>query len=205
MDIDAFILVGGRSRRFGSDKANIVLDGRLLLEKTIQTIRSAIDPNRILLVAANDAQFFASPATMLSLPFIFDIYESRGPLGAIHTALAHAQSEWAYITACDYPFVCPEVIVRLAANMTDDVDAVAAIQPDGRVQPLLAFYRVRAVLKVIEEQLIEDRSTTAAKTVFDNVPSSLLPFEKLNDLPNASEVFFNVNTPANLQRAMKIK
>jgi len=204
MEIDAFILVGGRSSRFGSDKANIHFDGIPLLERTVRTIRAALDSKRITLIAANDTQFTGSAAFLISLPVVYDIHEDRGPFGAVHAALANAQTEWAFITACDFPFVPAELIERLVANISSNVDAVAPIQPDGRLQPLVALYRVKPVLNFVNETLTNNRSSPSVKVIFEQLRSTLVTFETLADIPNAGDIFLNLNTPADLRCANEI-
>ncbi len=204
MDIDAFILVGGRSSRFGSDKANAELNGKPLLEITVENIRKALDPPRITLVAANDKQLSGSVGSLLSLPFIFDQLGFRGPVGAIHAALANARTKWAFIIACDYPFISADLLERLAAKISADVDAVAPVQPDGRVQPLVAFYRVAPVLKAVEEALSNGKASPPARIIFDKVRPFFLPFETLKDIPDSGDIFLNMNTPKDFQRAVEI-
>ncbi len=198
MDIDAFILVGGRSSRFGIDKANIHFDGKPLLERTVQTIKTALDPKRITLVAATE------PQLQLSLPFVYDIHQKRGPFGAVHAALASAQTDWAFIIACDFPFVSADLIERLAAKIAENTDAVAPIQSDGRIQPLVALYRVKSVLKFVDETLTNNQSSPPVKVIFEQVRPTLVPFETFADIPNSRDIFLNLNTPADLLRANEI-
>jgi len=54
MEIDAFILIGGRSSRFGHDKSTVMIEGQTLIERTAETVSKAIPSARITLVAASD-------------------------------------------------------------------------------------------------------------------------------------------------------
>src|SRR5207244_12891152 len=126
-----------------------------LTERTAVTIRNALAPSCIRLVAASDKQFTNTFGFKEALPFIFDLYQDRGSFGAVHAALAHARTEWAVVLACDFPFISVELLQYLSTLLSDHVDAIAPIQPDGRVQPLCAFYRVKPFLKIVDEPIAE--------------------------------------------------
>jgi molybdopterin-guanine dinucleotide biosynthesis protein A len=195
MNIDSFILIGGRSTRFGSPKALLKLDGRLLLDRTADTIREALAETRITLVTSGPEQFLGLGT---DLPFIFDIYEGRGPWGGLHAALAYARTEWTLVLACDYPFISKGLLKRLVQYITTDLDAVVPIQPDGRVQPLCAFYRVKPCLKIVEDILERNRPAPPLRDISESVNTRLVKFEELSDLPNAANFFHNINTPGDL-------
>lgn len=194
MDIDTFILIGGRSTRMGRAKATLELAGHTLTERTSATVHRAFPTSRITLVAAAPAQADET------LPVIFDKYKNRGPIGAIHAALASAHTEWALVLACDFPFISTELLTRFADELSGNCDAVAPIQPDGNVQPLCAFYRVKSCLHVIKKPFGEKRPPPA-KWLLEQLRTIYVPFDEIAELPNSANFFLNVNTPADLARA----
>jgi len=202
MNIDAFILVGGRSTRFGRDKATVSIEGDTLVERTAKTIRKAIPLARIALVAASDEQIVTLFGSEEDLPFIFDLYPGRGPFGAVHAALAHTQTEWALVLACDLPLVSAGLLRRLASFISDEFDAVVPIQPDREVQPLCAFYRRMSCLFVAEEPLLAGRSTPPVKAILDQVRTRSIQFDELSDLPGSQNFFLNMNTPDDYEAVM---
>lgn len=193
MDIDAFILVGGKSRRFGRDKATFPFEGTTLAERTAATIRNAFPSAGITLVAADEAQFSASLGLVQRFPFIFDIHKGRGPLGAIHAALAHSRAAWAFIIACDFPYVSSELLLRLAGLISSETDAIVPVQPDQRVQPLCCLWGVGECLNTVAEILELNKATPPVKAVFEHVRMRLVPFAELADLPGADRFFININ------------
>lgn len=79
--LPAYILAGGRSTRFGSDKARAPLDGVPLLARVADTLRTVTaEP----IVVADAPDKYAD----MGLPTIADCYPARGPLGGLHAALA---------------------------------------------------------------------------------------------------------------------
>lgn len=204
MEIEAFILVGGRSSRFGRDKSAVEFGDKTLVERIVANIFAGIAPPRITLVAADNEQLMGASALSLSLPFIFDLYGGRGPVGGLHAALAYAGTHWVFVAACDPPFLSSELIARLSGVISEDVDAVVPTQSDGRVQPLCAFYRRKPCLQAVEEILLNGRSAPPLKAILDHVRTRYVSFEEVKHLPGAENFFLNMNTPADLERAMEI-
>lgn len=198
MIIDSYILIGGRSARFGSPKALLKLDGRPLLDRTAETIKKAFTETRITLVASSPEQFLGLNT---GLPFIFDLYPDRGPWSGLHAALAYARTEWIFVTACDYPFISVDLLKYAAGLIDGSFDAIVNAQPDGRLQPLCTFYRKEPGLRVVEEILTNNRPTPPLRAVFEKVRTRIVTFEEIAHLPNAENFFLNINTAQILLKA----
>jgi molybdopterin-guanine dinucleotide biosynthesis protein A len=198
MSHDAYILIGGRSSRMGRDKALVEVGGSSLAATTLATLRSANLFAKIAFVAAHEAQF-AIPAVALGAPFIFDIYLGRGPLSGVHTALAEAKTDWIFVTACDYPFTTPELISLLASRISTDHGAVVPEQPDGRLQPLFAFYRTQAARMIVNRYVEGDKHAPPMRELVERLdPVVVLP-DEYSHLSNYRRLFHNVNTPDDLK------
>src|SRR5208283_4223866 len=72
---------------------------------------------------------------------VYDHREGRGPLEGIRAGLSALPrgSPWAYVTACDAPFLAPRFVQRMAELLGDRAIAVPIIA--GRPHPLAAVYR----------------------------------------------------------------
>ena len=92
MDIEAYILIGGRSSRLGRDKAFVEIGGRTLARRALDTVRESGIAVKTTFVAGSETQF-AVEAITLDAPFIFDLIPDRGPLGGLHTALSYTQTQ----------------------------------------------------------------------------------------------------------------
>lgn len=179
-NLDAFILIGGRSSRMGRDKATLEIGGKTFVERARDTISNAFPASAITLVAARLDQ------VSNDLPVIVDIHKDRGPLGGLDAALKHSTEDCAFILACDMPLVTETSLQFLASFIDGDHDAVVPIQPDGRLQPLCAFYRVAACQSVVNEML-SSTDTLATAAIFDRVRTCTVQV--------SGDVFTNVNTP----------
>jgi molybdopterin-guanine dinucleotide biosynthesis protein A len=193
-DVAGFILVGGASSRMGSDKAELVFNGRTSLELIAAQLSAAV--TSVALVGARQEY------RRLGLKNVPDLTERWGALGGIHAALAATDKEWAAIVACDLPFVTGDLFAHLMSLIDETNDAVVPLQPDGRPQPLCALYRRKTCLPEVDKLIAEGEHTPRA--LLANVKTHWVEFDKLQDLPGAANFFFNVNTPAEFELAQKI-
>ncbi|MCU1266748.1 MAG: mobA [Acidobacteria bacterium] len=186
--IDAFILAGGASRRMGTDKSQLLLDGETLTQRVAT----------VLLKVARSVTIVGRTTDHPRLKSAEDLFPQWGALGGVHTALSTCTTDWALVVACDMPFVSEGLFIRLA-GFRGDFEAVAPIQPDGRPQPLSALYRVTPCL-LIAEKLIQSGERRPV-TLLQSVRTRWVDFAELNDLPGAARLFDNMNTPEDYLRA----
>jgi len=201
-NIEAFILIGGRSSRLGTDKAFVELGGRTLAQRAVENVRRGLSPERITMVAGSSTQF-AIEAITADTPFIFDLLEGRGPIGGLHAALSYASTPWIFVLACDYPFVSSELIGLLADNVDDEYGAVVPEQDDGRLQPLCAFYKVETARAIVEEIIERPRVSPPMHEVVDLLNPLVVKFSEYGNLDGSEEFFVNINTVEDLERARR--
>ena|SRR5436190_15514322 len=201
MDIDAFILIGGRSSRLGVDKAFVQFAGEMLAIRAARTIETALAPTLVTLVAAANDQFDPERLSTLGRPVIFDLNPGFGVWSGLHAALRSARKEWIFFSACDHPFMTAEFLKLLATKVADHYDAVVPRQPGGRLQPLCSFYRVSAALAIVDGILSNDKGVPALTMIFDSLRTHILEPEKYSHLENADKFFLNINTPSDLASA----
>ena len=197
---EAFILIGGRSSRLGTDKAFVELGGKTLLQTAIETVRNALPSERITSVAGSSTQFAINAITS-DIPFIFDLHEGRGPLGGIQAALSYAKTPWIFVLACDYPFVSDELINLMAEKVSEEFGAVVPEQNDGRMQPLCGFYKVSAARSVVKEIIERPRVPPPMHEIVDQLSPGVIKFEDYSFLNGSGDFFLNINTIEDLERA----
>ena len=136
--VEGFVLTGGASRRYGSDKALAVVDGRRMAESVVAalqsggivTVRTVGGPDRGLTVGDSTVGHLA------------DLYPGEGPLGGLLTALAGAGegTEWICVVATDLPTLDGATVAKLLADRGREADVVVAFT--GRTEPLCAVWNV---------------------------------------------------------------
>jgi len=196
MSVEAFILAGGSSSRFGSPKVLMQIGGRSVVESIAAAVREALPDAKVRLVTSSNTRILPGVS---ALPVVTDLYPGRGPLSGLHAGLAYAGSEWVLALACDYPCLTAELLARLWSMRNDDIDAVVPIQPDGRLQPLCALYRRSACMPVVEEMVTSTRPAPPLRAIFEKVRTREVTFDEVRDLPGSDRFFSNINTPADLE------
>src|SRR5580693_7685720 len=116
-DVAAFILAGGKSTRMGTDKAFVTLNGRTLLARLLEVVRSVTTD---VCIVGDTAKFSAFA------PVVEDVFPGCGPLGGIHAALRASAAELNLILAVDVPFV-PAALLRYLMERARSSDAVATV------------------------------------------------------------------------------
>jgi molybdopterin-guanine dinucleotide biosynthesis protein MobB len=127
----AGVLVGGRSRRMGVPKQELMFAGETLLQRVLGALRNAGAPT---LLGGEGS----SP-----LPRLLDAPGVVGPLAGILAALRWAPLTWT-IAACDQPRITTTAIDWLLGQRRPGTWAVFP-EVDGAPQPLLAIYEPQAL------------------------------------------------------------
>lgn len=180
--IEAFILAGGASSRMGTDKSRLMLNGQTFIDRIAQSLSDFA--SRITIVGQHSED--------LRLASVIDIHPKWGALGGIETSLANCQTEWAFVIACDLPFVTSDLCRRLS-SCRESYDAVVPIQNDLIPQPLCALYRVGPCLDQVTELI--RRGLRRPLDLLQSVNTKWVPFTELEDLAGAQNFFVNINTP----------
>lgn len=194
--IEGFILVGGKSRRMGTDKSGLTLYGQSFVDR-IAAVVSGFTPS--VTIVGSDAA--ARQKDSRNAAIVPDVYPNWGALGGVHAALAacaaQGSAEWSLVVACDFPFVTRELFVRLA-SLREGFEAVAPVQSDSIPQPLCALYRVEPCLGRAEELIKSGERKPIA--LLQSVNTRWVRFSELADLKDATRLFDNINTPQDYAR-----
>ncbi|HPC83831.1 MAG TPA: NTP transferase domain-containing protein [Thermoanaerobaculaceae bacterium] len=130
-----YILAGGRSLRFGRDKATALLGGVPLLAH----VASLVAPfaRRVTVVAGRAGEY-----RNMGLPTIADPVPERGPLGGLLAALADVEAGWVLVVPCDIWRLRPAWVEALLAGRRPGAQAV--VFRGARWEPLPGLYRTSA-------------------------------------------------------------
>ncbi len=189
-DITGVILVGGKSRRMGRDKAFLQIAGMTLFERVLAVFRESFD--RMLLVGDRAERF-----AVYGIPVLPDIYPGSA-LGGLYTALDHAETEYIFVSSCDLPFPNQEMLLHLC-SLRDGFDAVVPNTTQG-FEPLFALY-ARSCLGPMRELL--ESGNFCAYGYYPKVRVRYVKGEELAALDRDGRSFVNVNTPEEFEKIRK--
>lgn len=181
-DVTGVILVGGRSRRMGRDKALLPLGGKPLAERVMDAFRQVF--RRTILVGDRGERFASS-----GLPVFPDIHPGSA-LGGLHTGLVRAGTPFIFVSACDVPWPDPRVIARIC-SLREGYDVVVP-RTEGGIDPLFAVYGT-GCLPAMERMLRE--GNYRIYDFYPEVRTRHVDQAELADLVTPGRTFVNVNTP----------
>ena len=179
MKFSGAVLAGGRSSRFGQDKASYLYGGKPLAVWALESF-----------TAASERFLVSSRPYTFGVPVYGDLYPGSS-LGGLHAALTYAKHGWVALAACDMPFLTLEYWQQLLAQI-DNTHAVVVSGPEGKLEPLAAVYH-KSLLPLAERQLKSGQ--LKIQTFIHKTDARILPFETLELDP---KTFFNANYLADL-------
>ena len=189
--VTGIILAGGKSRRFGENKALSKFQGERLIERLIRSVREVTED---VLIVTNTPDEYA----FLELPMTGDLIPDCGSLGGIYTGLKTMQTPYGICIACDMPFVEPSLL-RYMVDYADGAYDVIVPMSDYGFEPMCAVYG-DACITPIEQKLNEGdlkvirfHDQVRVKTITDDDTDLFTP-----------QMLFNVNTQADYEEALKL-
>jgi molybdenum cofactor guanylyltransferase len=188
-DITGIILAGGKNSRMGASKAFLEIDGIRLIEKTINIYRQIFSE---IIIATNDPLAYIEFADAV---IVTDIHKGKGPLGGIYTGLFYANNAYAFVAACDMPFLNKDFIIYLI-EQTGKHDVIVPELPEG-FQALHAIYS-RNCLSHLKRMIAADKLKISG--FYKEIRLLSIKEEKIKPFNQDGHLFFNINTPQDLKK-----
>jgi molybdenum cofactor guanylyltransferase len=205
LDASGFVLAGGQSSRMGRDKALLPFAGQPLIARALAILRDAGLSAAIAGARSNLAQFG---------PLVEDANLGLGPLSGICAALDSTSARYAVFIPVDLPLLPVSLLRYLLHHARITGHAVTIPTINGYAQTFPAVLD-RAVLPPLQAELAAghlgciDAFRSAAAAAGQLVSATAVEFlvqaghvEHPARLP-AAHWFSNVNTPADLARAVQ--
>ena len=146
----ALLLAGGASRRMGTPKALLEIEGEPLVARIARTLSGPCD--RIVLSLASERspagrasieiERSVREATLRPVRIVVDSVPEQGPIAGLTAGLAQTETEFAFVAACDTPWL-QERLVEGILDRAEHEDRIDVVLPfvEGRPEPVVAAYR----------------------------------------------------------------
>ena len=175
-EITGVVLAGGKSSRFGSNKALCKYDDSTFVALSVKLLSQYTQE---VVIAGHYSEY-----ETLGVKILKDKYKSIGPLGGIYTALEYAKTDWALIVTCDMPLITNEIIMYMLASGKGENIISWKYRDRAMVFPLLIS---KTKLLDIEEAI--QNKKYRMKEIIDVNDALLLPIPD-----NWINHFSNINT-----------
>lgn len=185
-DIGVIILAGGKSKRFGSDKALSNFQGKPLIQTIIQVAEKITDDIIIITNTLEKMDF-------ISYPKFTDLIPGTGSLGGLYSGLHYSEKYRNIVLACDMPFISTECI-RFLIDNSDGNDITVPFH-QNKFEPLCAIYSKRC-LPFIKNQI--DSGDYQIFQFYDKVRTKQLNFSSELSFYHEN-LFSNINTKTDLE------
>jgi molybdopterin-guanine dinucleotide biosynthesis protein A len=142
------VLAGGKSSRFGEDKALARVGGITLIEKAVNLLNSiGLDP----VVMTSEVRDYS----FLKCRMERDRIPDKGPLGGLYTACCLFERASLVVLTCDMPALIPSAIRTLMDNHQHDREATIYVLHEALKQPFPGIYESalrKKIAKLIERE-----------------------------------------------------
>ena len=178
--LSGFVLVGGRSSRFGSNKAFARVDGETLVERAVNALRLVhVEPYLV----TKDP----TPYRDLDIRVVDTEGPQSGPVAGWKAGLEAASHTWVLALSVDMPYVSAAVLRRLIPHpLPDSPQAFCFPRPGSRIHPFPGLYH-----RDLARHAASLGAAPSMHELLDTFPvnASTLP-------GNSDRVLVNINRPA---------
>ena len=185
------ILSGGLATRYdGTEKALLQVGGVQILDRIFDIYSELFE--EIILVTNTPEKFLEWDCLIVS-----DLFQIRSSLTGIHAGLFYMANPFAFISACDTPFLKKEMVETVIGKIEPQIDIVIPETAAG-LEPLCAVYSKRCLnsaqhhLEQKKLKVIKAFRKSRIKTISEKV---------LREIDPDLQSFFNINTAEDLKRA----
>jgi len=186
------VLAGGKSQRFGEDKSQVKLGGKLLIDYILSEI---IEEFREILVVSNSSINFKHSDKIL---VIEDIKKNLGPLGGVLTAMRWVKDnnkdyKWISTFPADTPFFKHSILQKFLHNIQPDESKLFFIKSNKTRHNIFGLWSIDLMYK-LEEDL--NKGERKVEKWANSIGVKTINIEFQNNDP-----FFNINTKEDLEKA----
>ena len=196
--VRGYIMAGGASRRFGSDKALALFGSETLLARMCNLVEAATGNARIV---APHGRYLDS-----AFEIIEDRWPDEGPLGGIITAMSVSEkvgnaSGWNLMVSCDMPFLTQDWLAFLCERaLGSDFEVIVPLSQHG-LEPLCACWKTSALDTL---QATFDGGVRKVTEAMKRLSMEILDETHWKRFDSDGRLFWNMNTPQDYRDAVSL-
>jgi len=189
------ILAGGENRRMPVRKAFIEVGGKRIIDRNLAVLKGLFQD---LLIVTNEPEYYSYTGVKLT----GDLYDIRGPMTGLLTALFQSRTRWIFVSACDMPFISGRLIENLASHRGGHDAVVPSLK--GLPEPLFALYSKR-LLPGLEKSLLAGHKGLRGFLHNQEKRVQYIPVRNRSGKGCGEDSFINLNTPGDVARYLEKK
>ena len=186
------VLAGGKSQRFGEDKSQVRLEGKLLIDYILSEIKDEF--KEILIVSNNKIHFKNSE----KISMIADFEKGQGPLGGVLSAMKWVKQKnkdykWISTFPTDTPFFKSEILQKFFKEIKIEESRLFFIKSNNTRHNIFGLWSIDLLGELEEDLKKGDRKV---ELWANKIGVKVIDMEFINEDP-----FFNINTKEDLKKA----
>ncbi len=191
LQLTGIVLAGGRSRRIGTSKALIPWENGKLIEHMVGFMERLFPVSLVMVKDPGEFLFLESPGVRV----LRDLTRETHPLGGIYSGLHYSDTPYAFVCACDMPYIQPE-LVEVLWTSCEGYEATVPVW-DDRPQPLCGIYS-RDCLDAIKAMI--DRKQYAIQELLRSVRTNLIREDEVKRVDPEGLSFLDIDTLEDYRR-----
>ncbi len=189
------VLAGGKSQRFGQDKSQVKLQGKILIDYILSEIVDEF--NETLIVTNNLINFMSSDKIFLTK----DFKNGLGPLGGVFTAMKWVKENnkkynWISTFPTDTPFFKKKELKNFYKNIKIGNSKLFFIKSKKKRHNIFGLWSMD-LMDQLESDLLKGERKVELWANSVGVSIINIEYKKIDP-------FFNINTKEDLAKAIKI-
>lgn len=190
------VLAGGQSKRFGQDKSQVQLGGKILIDYILLEILDQF--NEILIISNNDIKFLNSK----KITKIEDYKKDLGPLGGVLTAMKwikknNREYKWISTFPSDTPFFKKKYLSNFIKNIDDEKSKLFFIKSNDKRHNIFGLWSTELLDRLEDD--VTNKGERKVEIWANKVGVKTINMEFKNNDP-----FFNINTKEDLEKAKEL-
>ncbi len=182
------ILIGGESRRLGTDKVVLRVGDDIMVNRVLKVIQPLFE--HVVMVGHPRKE-------LKTYSVIEDLFKSCGPLGGIYTALSMAKTDYVFAFAADMPHVNANLVkYMISIAMSQDTRDIIVPEWSKGIEPLCAIYHKR--LAPLMKSSI-DKNCLKIGTIIEHASVLKISEQKIREFGDPEIIFTNINTTSDIK------
>tara|TARA_Y100000768_G_C23948855_1_gene669072 strand:+ start:808 stop:1407 length:600 start_codon:yes stop_codon:yes gene_type:complete len=187
------VLAGGKSSRFGSDKAKAKIAGKTLIEHTISKLENEF---KEILVISNNKNLYFRQKKIFTTP---DIIEGHlGPLIGVLSAMIWAKKNnynWIFTFPCDTPLFNKKIIFEAKNEIKNSPKNLLFIKSGGKRHNIFGIWSIKLIDNLKKDV---ESGTRKVEDWADKMNADILEIKE-----DKKNNFLNINSLEELKKAEK--